>query len=75
MLSNYPPGVSEHTEDAPWNQNTQEVLVEACITKFITIPSDITAEELSEVYDEENENLIKELLHGDYEIDYLSINV
>jgi hypothetical protein len=73
MSSNYPPGVSEQTADAPWNDNTREVLVKACISKYITVPVNLTDEEISEIHSEEHENLMKELLWGDYEIDYLSI--
>lgn len=73
MLSNYPPGVSEQTTDAPWNENTREVLVKACISKYITVPVNATDEEISEINEDEYENLMSELLSGDYEIDYLSI--
>ena len=80
-MSNYPPGVSENTYGAPWNdieiEKQVEVTIKCVISTSISGPQYLTEYEKNEIIESITKSRFKELeiIDGIYYPEIININI
>jgi len=65
-MNNLPLGVSETTEDAPWNEEFKTIIVTAFVTQDVTVPIDYDDLQIEELRMEASTELERALVHTDF---------
>ena len=80
-MSNYPPGVSDSSFGAPWNdieiEREVEVTIKCVISTSVSGPQELTIEEENEIIESITKDRFKELeiIEGIYNPEIININI
>ena len=80
-MSNYPPGVTDNTFDAPWNEieieKEVEVTIKCVISTSVSGPQKLSNEEENEIIESITKSRFKELeiIDGIYNPEIININI
>lgn len=80
-MSNYPPGVSDFSFDAPWNEleieREVEVTIKCVISTSVSGPQKLSNEEEDEIIESITRNRFEELetIDGIYNPEIININI
>lgn len=80
-MSNYPPGVTDNTFDAPWNEieieKEVEITIKCVVSTLISGLQKLTEEEENEIIESITKSRFKELeiIDGIYNPEIININI
>ena len=80
-MNNYPPGVTDNTFDAPWNEieieKEVEITIKCVVSTSISGPQKLTEEEENEIIESITKSRFKELeiIDGIYYPEIININI
>lgn len=72
-MSNLPDNIDPNDPDAPWNEQTETILIEAVISKWFDVKKDRDDDYIEELRSSIYKDLEEDLKHTEYEIETIYI--